>query len=65
MPNSDDEYIKKGTICRCRHCQTTVEVTEIDGMMVEYKAIDISKDDIQQQVFAVFCIDFEKLDDQS
>ena len=64
MPDSED-YLKKGTICKCRHCQTTVEITEVAGMLVEYKAVEINDIDTQQQLFAIFLIDFEKVNDDS
>lgn len=63
MSNQDD-YIKKGTQCRCRSCGTVVEVVDQAGMMVDYKPVDRANDDIQQEVFAVFCIEFEVLDDE-
>jgi hypothetical protein len=62
--SSQEDYIKKGTQCRCRACGTVVEVIDQKGMMVDYKPVSIANDDIQQQVFAVFCIEFEPLDSE-
>jgi hypothetical protein len=60
-----DEYIKKGSRWTCRNCGTTVQVTDMINVLVEFVAIGLNPEQIRSEMYGLFVLNNEKIEEEN